>query len=124
MTTVLIELPVGLLLLAAPAALTRLLLGATLDTAASSTVARIAGAALLAVSVACWTARDDAPGHAVRGVIVAVLVYNCLAALALAHAGAVLELAGVLLWPAVALHLALAVWCGVTLGAPSAPPTT
>jgi len=64
------------------------------------------------LGVACWLARDDGRSLALRGVIAAMLLYNCAAAAVLAHAGAVLGFAGILLWPAVALHVALAVWYG------------
>jgi hypothetical protein len=40
-----------------------------------------------------------------------ILVYNTAATVLLAYAGAVLKMAGGLLWPAVAVHTILAVWC-------------
>jgi hypothetical protein len=42
--------------------------------------------------------------------VVALLIYNVLTAGLLAHAGLSLELRGVALWPAVAIHVALAIW--------------
>jgi hypothetical protein len=113
--TALAEAPIGALLLASPPLVARLLLGAPLDAPAASIVGRIAGGALLALSAACWLARDDRPGLALRGLIAAMLLYNCAALGVLAHAGAVLRLAGVLMWPAVAVHAALVVWCGACL---------
>jgi hypothetical protein len=47
--TAIIEFATGLGLLAAPATLAQLLLGGTLDTPAALTVARVGGAALLAI---------------------------------------------------------------------------
>lgn len=47
--------------------------------------------------------------------VVAMLVYNTAATVVLAYAGAALRLGGALLWPAVALHAALAVWCLMSL---------
>ena len=110
--TALVETPIGVMLLVSPPLVARLLLGASLDPPAASIVGRIAGAALLSLSAACWLARDDGPSRARRGLVGAMLLYNCAAAAVLAHAGAVVGFAGILLWPAVALHVALAVWYG------------
>ena len=110
--TTLVETPIGLMLLLSPPLVAELLLGVSLATAAALIVGRIAGAALLALGVACWLARDDGPSLARRGLLAAILLYNCAAGAVLAHAG-VAGLVGVLMWPAVALHAALAVWCGV-----------
>jgi hypothetical protein len=109
--TVLVEMPIGLMLLLSPPPVAGLLLGASLDAPAALIVSRIAGAALLSLGVACWLARDDGPSGALRGLIAAMVLYNCAAVAVLAHAGAVVGLVGVLMWPAVALHAALAVWC-------------
>ena len=88
-----------------------MLLGAALDAAPALIVGRIAGAALLSLGVACWLARDDGPSRALRGLVAAMLLYNCVAVAVLANAGAGMRLVGVLMWPAVALHAGLAVWC-------------
>ena len=111
MVTALAEAPIGVMLLFSPPLVARLLLGAALDAPAASIVGRIAGGALLGLSVACWVARDDQQGLALRGLIAGMLLYNCAALGVLAHAGAVMGLAGVLMWPAVAVHAALVVWC-------------
>ena len=108
MVTALAEAPIGVMLLFSPPLVARLLLGAPLDAPAASIVGRIAGGALLGLSVACWVARDDQQGLALRA---GMLLYNCAALGVLAHAGAVIGLAGVLMWPAVAVHAALVVWC-------------
>lgn len=104
----LIEAPTGLALIASPSALASLLLGTPLDTPAGLVIARVAGAALLALATACWRARSDGQG---RAVVAAMLVYNLAVAAVLAHAGLVVGLAGVGLWPVVGLHAGLAVWC-------------
>jgi hypothetical protein len=109
--TALAEAGVGLTLLLSPPFVARLLLGVSLDAPAALIVGRIAGAALLSLGAACWLARDDGPSRARRGLIAAMLLYNSAAAAVLANAGVGVGLVGVLMWPAVALHAVLAVWC-------------
>jgi hypothetical protein len=118
--TALAEMPIGLMLLLSPPLVARLLLGASLDPQAALIVGRIAGAALLSLSAACWLARDDGPSLALRGLVAAMLLYNCAAVGVLAHAGAVVGFVGVLMWPAVAVHTALVVWCIACLRSGSA----
>lgn len=112
--TAAIEAGTGLGLLAAPSILTRLLLGAPLDGPVALTVARVGGAGLLTIGVACWLAR-----HNGRALIVAMLFYNVAAVAILAHAAVGLALSGIGLWPAIVLHTALAVWCAIALKWPS-----
>ena len=102
-------------MLLSPPLVAGLLLGVSLDAPAALVVGRIAGAALLSLGGACWLARDDGPSRARRGLVAAMLLYNCAAGAVLAHAGAGVRLVGVLMWPAVALHAALAAWCIVWL---------
>ena len=109
--TALAEMAVGLTLLLSPSLVAGLLLGASLDAPVALIVGRLAGAALLSLGGACWLARDDGQSRAQRGLVVAMLLYNCAAVAVLAQAGAGVRLAGVLMWPAVALHAVLAVWC-------------
>lgn len=112
--TAILEAATGLALIAVPAIVVRLLLGAEIS-GASIPLGRVAGAALLALGVACWLARDDTQSHAARGLVVAMLIYNIVATAVLAFAGIGLGLHGVVLWPAVVLHAAMGVWCGATL---------
>jgi hypothetical protein len=118
--TALAETGVGLTMLMSPPLVARLLLGASLDAPAALIVGRIAGAALLSLGGACWLARDDGPTVAGRGLVAAMLLYNGAAAAVLASAGASAEPVGILLWPAVALHVVLAVWCVACLRSGSA----
>ena len=104
--TAIIEAATGLGLLTAPAMLAQLLLGGTLDTPAALTVARVGGAALLTISVACWLSRENG-----RAVVTAMLFYNVVIVGLLVHAALALALSGPGLWPTVALHLAFAFWC-------------
>ena len=108
--TAIIEAATGLGLIAVPAIVVRLLLGAEIS-GASIPLGRVAGAALLALGVACWLARDDTQSHAARGLVVAMLIYNIPATAILAFAGIGLGLHGVALWPAVVLHAVMGVWC-------------
>ena len=111
--TAMIEAATGVALMVLPSVPAALLFGTTLDTPTALVVARIAGAALLALGVACWLARDDGQSRAARGLIAAMLTYNTAAVAILAHAGIYLELSGIALWPAIVLHVAMAVWCAV-----------
>ena len=113
--TGIIETATGLGLVAVPSVVVRLLLGSPLDTSAAVMLARVAGAALLALGVACWLARDDTHSHTARGLVVAMLMYNIPATAVLAFAGIGLGLHGVVLWPAVVLHAVMAIWCIMTL---------
>jgi len=112
--TAIIEAATGLALIALPAIVVRLLLGAEIS-GASIPLGRVAGAALLALGAACWLARDDTQSRAARGLVVAMLMYNIPATAVLAFAGIALGLHGVALWPAVVLHAVMAVWCITTL---------
>jgi len=109
--TALLETATGLALLLSPSLVAAVLLGASLDAPAALVVGRMAGAALLSLGGACWLARNDGPSRALRGLVAAMLLYNLAAVAVLANAGAGVRLVGVLMWPAVALHSALAVWC-------------
>ena len=104
--TAIIEAATGIGLLVVPQLTARLLLGATLDTPAALTVARVAGAALLAISVACWLSRENG-----RALVVALLLYNVIVAGLLVYGALALALSGLGLWPAIVLHLAFAFWC-------------
>src|SRR5438552_5367132 len=98
--TAIIEAATGLSLVALPAIVVRLLLGAEIA-GASIPLGRVAGAALLALGVACWLARDDTQSRAARGLVVAMLMYNVVATAVLAFAGVGLGVDGGVLWPGV-----------------------
>jgi hypothetical protein len=87
------EAATGLGLLAFPSCVASLLLGAEL-TDTGIAIGRVAGIALIALGIACL------PGRALVG----MLVYSALVALYLAWLGVAGKKAGVLLWPAVAVH--------------------
>jgi len=87
------------------------MVGAPLEAPAALTVARVGGAGLLALGVACWLARGDTQSRAARGLVAAMLLYDVAAVAVLASAGIGLGLHGVALWPAVVLHAVMTVWC-------------
>jgi hypothetical protein len=114
-----VEAATGLVLVTAPSLLVELLLGAAPGTAAGVTASRVAGAAILALGVACWLARENAAGGAARGLIVAMLLYNAAVVAILVLAWANQGMSGIALWPVVLAHAALAVWCVVAVAAGS-----
>jgi hypothetical protein len=103
--TALLETVTGVLLLALPGLPLSLLLGSDSAPPDLLVCARVAGAALVSLGVACWLERDDV-----------------LAALVLAYAGWFVGLAGMALWPAVAIHTLLAVWGARCLSSDSPRP--
>jgi hypothetical protein len=109
--TAVFEAATGIALLALPAVPVGLLLGASLGTAGGLAVARVTGAAMLSLGLACWLASNDGRTRPGRGVITAMLVYNTAVVAVLAHASLGLGLAGIGLWPAAGIHTVLAVWC-------------
>ena len=90
------EAATGLGLLIVPSLVGQLLLGEQL-TGVAIPVARVAGIALMALGVACW------PGPPLVG----MLTYSSAVTLYLAYLGFVGSSTGVLLWPAVVLHVIL-----------------
>jgi hypothetical protein len=90
------ETATGLALLIVPSLVGRLLLGEEL-TGIAIPVARVAGIALIALGVACW------PGPPLVG----MLIYSAAVTLYLAYVGFAGGLTGILLWPAVILHMIL-----------------
>jgi hypothetical protein len=106
-----IEAGAGLALLLIPTVAVSALLGVPLDTATGLVAGRIAGAALVALAIACWQARNGERGSPATGVVEAMSFYNFAAAIVLVYAGTRLELRSALLWPAILLHLGLGAWC-------------
>jgi hypothetical protein len=86
----------GVALLIVPSLVGQLLLGEEL-TGIAIPIARVAGIALTALAIACW------PGPPLLG----MLIYSTLVTLYLAYVGSADGLTGVLLWPAVILHVIL-----------------
>jgi hypothetical protein len=92
------EIATGIALLVVPSPVVQLLFGAAL-TGIAATVARVTGLALIALGVACW------PGTPLAG----MLTYSVTVTLYLAYVGIAGGPTGILLWPAVVLHLILTI---------------
>ena len=90
------EAATGVALLIVPALVGQLLFDVELTGVAIS-VARVTGIALIALGVACW------PGPPLVG----MLIYSASVTLYLAYVGFAGGLTGILLWPAVVLHVIL-----------------
>jgi len=118
------ETATGLALLGLPLLVVSLMLGGSLDTPAALVVARVGGAALLSIGVACWLARNDLQSRAATELIAALLLYNLAAVAVLVYAGIGLSLSGIGLWPVVLLHAALAAWCIACLRNQRVSPST
>jgi hypothetical protein len=119
--TAAVEGVLGLFLVMLPDRPLTLLIGA--DNLAPETllVGRFAGVALLAIGVVSGLARDDGGSPALRAVLAGILTYDVAAAALLVYAAIVMQMAGPVLWPAVVLHAALAVWCVLCLRAQTTP---
>ena len=113
--TALIEGATGIALLVVPSIVVKLLLGSSLDSVPAVVLGRVAGAALLALGIACWFARDNIQSRAARGLGAAMLFYNLAAVVLFIYAACYLKLQGIVLWPAVMLHAAMAAWCVLCL---------
>ena len=90
----------GLLLLAWPSLVVRLLFGADIS-GIGVVMSRIAGIALIGLGVACW------PSNSASQPLNGMLTYSTLAMLYLTYISVRGEFAGVLLWPAVVAHAIL-----------------
>ena len=100
-----VEVGTGLALMVDPAIVVFLLASADLS-GVGPVVGRRFGITLVALGLACWPRRQDADRGtpAFRG----MLTYNALIALYLAYLGTLGQAHGFLLWPAVAIHAAVA----------------
>ena len=87
------------------------LLSVPLNTAGGLVAARLAGAAIIGLAIACWQARDSEKGGAALGIVAAMLFYNVVAAMIIVWAGFRLGIQRPLMWPAMVAHGILGVWC-------------
>ena len=105
-----LEAATGAGLLIAPRLVSSLLLGAALNESGAMLMARICGAALMVVGIACWSTRNEGQSSSARTLMSGLLFYNVVVALLLVYGWSGLGLRGIGLWPAALAHLALAVW--------------
>ena len=106
--TAVIEALTGLALAMVPATVAGVLLGTVLTEPGGVFVARLAGAALLTIAIACWFSRNGTHSSAM---VKAMLAYNVFAITLLVYAAVIEQLSGRGLWPAVVLHSVLLLWC-------------
>ena len=99
-----IEIATGLALLAVPGLVAHVLLGTGLADSGIA-VARLAGCGLLSLGLACWSGNNEFASSATR----ALFVYNLLAGLYLGYLRVGGGFVSLLLWPACALHVAIAI---------------
>src|SRR5208283_917454 len=92
----------GVILLAYPPIVVRLLFAAEIG-GAGVIMSRLAGIALIGLGVACW------PGNSAVRQLYGMLTYSTFAMVYLACTGVRGEFAGILLWPAVVAHALLSV---------------
>lgn len=100
--TAIIEAATGVALMVDPPIVTRLLLGIEVSGVAIA-LGRVGGLGLLSLGLACWPGNEPA-----RPAFRAMLTYNLLATLYLLYLGIRGEWVGLLLWPAVVVHGAIA----------------
>jgi hypothetical protein len=94
-----LEALMGALALIFPALVTEVLLGGPADALALA-LARLLGAGIFALGLACLRARDDVGSPAGLAASIGMASYNVLAAVVLLWAAASLDLGGLLLWGA------------------------
>jgi len=110
--TAVFEALTGIGLIVFPSIVISLLIGTLSDGAVVATLAKIAGAALIALAIACWLSRNNA---AATGIVKAILFYNLAATASLLYVSIANKLSAAGLWPAVLLHAGFAVWCFIAV---------
>ena len=93
----------GLALMLIPSFVGRLLMGVELS-GITIVVGRVAGIALVSLAIACWPNKQST-----RSALSAMLMYGVLVTLYLTFLGFRGEWVGPLLWPAVLLHVVIAI---------------
>lgn len=121
LVTAVAEVVIGLALVGLPAIVLAALLGIQPASMETQFVGRVAGAALMAIGVASFLARNDATLPAQRGLLIGILLYDVLVALLLVYAAIGVSIGGPALWPAVVLHTLLAIWCVLGLRVQAEP---
>lgn len=102
----------GLALMVAPSLIASILLGVSLDGSGAIIIARLAGAALVSLAVACFFSRSSIDAS---GVVKAMLFYNGAATALLLYGVLYYKFQLMGLVPFILLHAGLTVWCIVAL---------
>jgi len=110
-----VEILAGLALVAVPSVAVSLVLGQPLTEPVGVVLGRIAGAAVLALGIACWLAKNGGQNRTTIGLIWALLFYDFSFVLILLSAHVRIALDGIGLWLVVALHSGLGVWSTLCL---------
>ncbi len=103
----------GIALLLVPRVVGLALLGVDSPSPEVVIVSRVAGAALVAIAIACWFAEYGDRKVPQFGLLLGVAFYDLAAAGLLASAALVQKMTGFALWPAVIVHIAFALWAGM-----------
>jgi hypothetical protein len=106
--TGLVEAGTGFGLVIFPSLIVNILLGNTLSDPVAVLLGRLAGAALITVSIACYFSKERNQSYLM---VKAMLVYNIFSAGLLVYAALVVGISGPALWPAVLIHAGLLGWC-------------
>ena len=110
--TAILEGLTGLALLAVPSFVVTTLFGNSLTDVTGLLVARLAGAVLVALAIACWFLRKELQAS----IMVKLMAgYNIFTIILLVYASMVDKLYGFALWPTVIIHAGLLLWCITSL---------
>jgi hypothetical protein len=110
--TAILEGLTGLALLVVPSFVVTTLFGNSLTDATGLLVARLAGAVLVALAIACWFLRNELQAS----IMVKLMAgYNIFTIILLVYASMVDKLYGFALWPTVIIHAGLLLWCIASL---------
>ena len=107
-TTAVLEGIAGIVLVVVPSLIVPILLNASLDDPIAVLFARLLGAALISISIACWLSKTHRQSSLMT---IALIGYNSIASCVFVYAALVEEMAGPGLWPCVVLHVGLLIWC-------------
>ncbi|MEI6265261.1 MAG: hypothetical protein WCP74_09140 [Sphingobacteriia bacterium] len=110
--TALLEGCTGLALAFVPSLVASKLLGTSFTDQSAMIIARLAGAALITIAIACWFSRTNPQSTTM---VKAMLAYNIFSIVLLSYTALGEKIAGPGLWPAVLIHLGLLIWCLVSL---------
>jgi hypothetical protein len=106
--TALVEGFTGLALAIVPSLVVSILLGTNLIDSNAFIIARLAGAALITIGIACWLSRN----HTQYSIMVkAMLGYNIFSIVLLLYTALVEKISDPGLWPAIMIHFGLLIWC-------------